>query len=142
MVIPKSEAAERGAQAAKADIVDTLQAKLRSRGVKAEVRLLSSNDREIVYRFKAGGTGDVESFRTLIHTIVKPQFSLIGGVTEIQIDPARFESPDVVLVLEANPSTGYCWLVKEGKQHDRRDTSRVREAYTRYRRSRAPSSSI
>ena len=113
LVVPDGEIAELGTRAATVDNVDALISKLNARGFKTEKRILGSDERGIVYGLKASGSGDLQGFRTLIHSVAKPQFNLLGGVTEIEIESGAAESGGARLILESNHSTGHAWHVAE-----------------------------
>ena len=125
LIIPKSEVAELGSLVATTDHIDALLTKLNAEGVKTEIRTKGSNNKGTIYTLTASGQGNVETFRKLIYTVATPQFNLLGGVNEMEIDSTVSESPDVLLVLEANPSTGYSWQVAE-------DSSMIEHASAEY----------
>ena len=113
LVVPDSEVVELGTRSAAANKVDTLISKLNARGAKTEKRIIGSDERGIVYGLKASGAGDVQSFRSLIHSVSKPQFNLLGGETEMEIESAAAGNGETRLILESNRSTGYAWHVAE-----------------------------
>jgi C1A family cysteine protease len=112
-----SEAAELGLRAATSSTVDALVSKLTARGIKAEKRAAGADEKGMVYAVKASGSGDVESFRSLMYNDAAPQFHLLGGVTEMEIlAPVQGSGKggETVLVLESNLSTGAHWHVAAG----------------------------
>ena len=113
IVVHDSEAVELGLRAATSGTVDALVSKLAAIGIKAEKRAAGTNEKGMVYAVKASGSGDVESFRSLIYKDAKPQFHLLGGVTEMEIN-APVQGRETVLVIESNLSTGYRWHVAAG----------------------------
>jgi C1A family cysteine protease len=114
LVVPDSEVAELGTRRAAANNVDAIISKLDAHGAKTEKRVIGTGEKGIIYGLTASGTGDIQSFRTLIHSAAKPQFNFLGGVTEMDIESTATESSDTVLILESNLSTGYGWHVAEG----------------------------
>jgi C1A family cysteine protease len=111
IVVPDSEIAGRGLPAAQADAVGALTAKLKANGVETETSVVRTGGKGVIHSLKASGTGDVETFRNLIYRIAKPQFNILGGVTQLEVESPVREARDMVLVLEANPSTGSSWKV-------------------------------
>jgi len=113
-ISPESSGTEGVLPPAKTGSLDTLQERLTAAGAVAAVQAVGSEDKGTVYALQASGKGDVESFRRLLHVVVKPQFNILGGVTAMEIDTKSFAGREVELVLEANPSTGYGWRLEAG----------------------------
>lgn len=111
IVVPDSDVVEQGAVAAQAAHIDALVKKLDSRGAKTETTVVGVGDKGTIYNLKSSGQGDIEAFRNLIFNTAKPQFRLLGGVTELEISGPRSDGKDMILILESNPSTGYRWQV-------------------------------
>ena len=111
VVIPDSEIAEVGTRTATADRVDALVSRLKGKGIKAQKGVVTGNDKGIAYEVRASGTGTVESFRRFLYSATKPEYSILGGVTEVTIESAVPAVEGSVVVLESNPSTGYRWEV-------------------------------
>jgi len=111
ILVPDGEIAERGLHAAQTDAVGALAVKLRDHGAAVETSVVRTGDKGVVHSLKASGTGDVETFRNLVYRIAKPQFNILGGVTQLEVESPVREAGDMVLVLEANPSTGSSWKV-------------------------------
>ena len=114
LVVPHSEVAEQGARAATGSRFDSLVTKLKGKGVKAQAGATGSNLEGISYLLKASGENDLETFREIIYTTAKPEFNLLGGVTEMEIEALALDNHDLTLVMESNSSTGYRWRVASG----------------------------
>jgi C1A family cysteine protease len=107
-----SETRDMGSRNGKAGQIDTWPEKMRANGAKAEAHGVSiGQDHRVLYMLRASGKHDLEAFRNLIHVVAKPQFNLLRGVTEMEIEDSGTRGNDVVLVLDSNLSTGYVWHV-------------------------------
>jgi C1A family cysteine protease len=132
VIVPDGEIAERGLEAAQADAVGALTAKLKAKGVKTETSLVRSGEKGIIHTLKASGSGTVDTFRNLIYKTLKPQFNILGGPTQLEIESPAYTTQDMVIVLEANPSTGYGWRVTSDSAMVQNDGARY-EMHTRGR---------
>ena len=92
-----------------------LAAKPDARGSRVEER--TTGPASVV---NASGTSDLKSLRRLIYKDLKPEFNILGGVTEMEIDGPMTDVPDVALTIESNLSTGYIWHVASGSGAIRR----------------------
>ena len=86
---------------------DALLSKLNAKGLKAERAAAGGAD----YVVRASGKDVPEDLRTLLYDGAKPEFDLLGGETEMEIDCSAPGKDSLVLVLESNRSTGYVWQV-------------------------------
>ena len=114
VAVHDSEAAQLGLKAATSGVVDALTAKLAGKGAKTETRAEGSGEKGLMYSVRASGSGDTETFRAVMYRDARPQFHLLAGVTEMEIDSPVREGRDMVLVLESNLSTGHSWHVAAG----------------------------
>jgi inhibitor of cysteine peptidase len=110
ITVSDSEAAEIGMKVATQRSINALVSKLKSKGITVEKKVIGSDEKGVAYALTASGKGTVGSFREFLYSTAKPEFNVLGGVTEMTIEspPANGE---VVVVLESNPSTGYRWHV-------------------------------
>ena len=106
---PALEIAGRGGRAEAA--ITPLLEKLKAEGVAAELVPLHTGDKSPGLVLQVSSRGSLEDFRRILYTVLGPEFSLLGGVTEMTIESDTVHSPDIELVIEANPSTGYGWHV-------------------------------
>jgi len=113
LTLPASEVATRGAGGAKAAMIDPLVNRLQSAGVQVEVQMLAELEAGVPCVFKASGKGTLDDFRNIINTVIRPEFNLLGGVTEIVINAGALQSSSVDLTIDTNPSTGFAWLVAD-----------------------------
>ena len=112
-VIPALEIVKRGGRA-EADTLAPLLEKLKAGGVTAELVPLRTEDNSPDFVLQVSSRGSLDDFRRVFYTVLAPEFSLLGGVTEMTIEGDTVQSPDMELVIEANPSTGYGWHVASG----------------------------
>ncbi len=108
LVIPEPDMAGRGVDAV-VDIVNPLFKKLSANGHTTSSQFLRSSDRGPLFSFKTSGRGSVNDFRRILYTVMSPEFSLLGDVTDMAISCDDFQQSDMDIVIESNPSTGYTW---------------------------------
>jgi len=89
---------------------DALVSKLNGKGLKAGKEIAGNGDHTV----RVSGDDTVEGLRTFLYSVVKPDFYLPGGVTEMEIESPASEGENLTLVLESNRSTGYVWQVAAG----------------------------
>ncbi len=110
LVVPHSEIAEGGAETAVRNRVHALESKLNAQGIPTEKHAVAVAGHDMAFDFRAFGKSELKDFRRLIHRTARPQFSLLGGVAEMEIESNAPHAPELVLILESNPSTGYRWM--------------------------------
>jgi C1A family cysteine protease len=132
VIVPGSEAAKGVSPTARTERFDELVGKLNSYGARAETRVVGTDEKGITYNLKASGKGDPGSFRNLIYTVLKPQFSLLGSATEMEISGPISGPGDVTIVLETNPSSGHRWYVAPDSAMTARAPSRYERHTTGY----------
>lgn len=99
-----------GAETAVRDRVHALESKLNEQGIRTEKHAVAVAGQGTAFDFRAFSKSELKVFRRLIYRTVRPQFSLLGGVTEMEIESDAPHAPELVLILESNPSTGYRWM--------------------------------
>ncbi len=114
LVVPGDGLSEAASSEGAARQVNALTSKLGAKGVKTEARVLSRDDRGVTYGLTASGTGDVDTFRSILYSVAQPHYHVLGGVTEMEIESGAAAGKDATIVLESNPSTGYGWRVASG----------------------------